>query len=280
MPSPLRLGGIRVAVLEARRGSELAELVRRFGGEPYAVPAVRETPRLTDVPAFLDELAAGRVDVVICLTGAAVSRLLAEAQGLDRLDEALGALRCAVTVCRGPKPNAVLRQHGVDATIRAPEPYTTSELLDALAVINLEGRRVAILHYGERNEPLAGALRARGAAVTELCVYEWQLPEDVGPLETLVDELIEGRVQALAVTSQIQCRHLFGIAAVMGRDEALADALRSRVIVAAIGPVCTAALAAHAVTPQVVPSQAKMGFLITALAEYVRSTGGCVRPER
>jgi len=267
-----RLDGIRVAVLEARRGGELAELVRRLGGEPYAVPAVREMPRLGDVPSFLDALAGGRLSIVICLTGAAISRLLAEAQGLDRLDETVAALRRAVIACRGPKPSGVLRQHGIDVTIRAPEPYTTSELLSALAGVELDGRTVAVVGYGEHNQPLAEALVARGAVLTELCVYEWHLPEDVGPLETLIDDLIEGRVQALAVTSQIQCRHLFGVAAAMGRDAALAHALDSRVIVAAIGPVCIAALAAHGVTPRVVPARSKMGFLITALAEYVAST--------
>jgi len=275
MPS---LSGIRLALLEARRSTELAELVRRLGGEAYPVPAVREVPRLDDVPSFLDALDAGRFTMLICLTGAGISRLLIEAQSLDRIDETVAALRRAVTVCRGPKPSGVLRQYGVDATIRAADPYTTKELLGALEGIELKDRTVAVLHYGERNEALAEALRSRGATLTELCLYEWQLPEDVDALETLVTELIEGHVQALAVTSQIQCRHLFGIAAAMGLSDRLAEALRTRVIVASIGPVCTAALAAHGVTPQVVPSQAKMGFLITALAEHVErareSSGG------
>ncbi len=266
MPS---LSGIRLALLEARRSTELSELVRRLGGDPCAVPAVREVPRLDDVPAFLDALSADRFAMVICLTGAGISRLLVEAEALDRREETVAALWRTMTVCRGPKPAAVLRQHGIEATIRAAEPFTTKELIDALAAIDLHGRTVAILHYGERNEALAGALGARGARLTELCLYEWQLPEDVDALETLVGDLIAGRVQAIAVTSQIQCRHLFGVAAVAGLSDQLADALRTRVIVASIGPVCTAALAAHGVTPHVVPVQSKMGLLITALAEYV-----------
>ena len=274
MPS---LDGTRVALLEARRSGELSELVRRFGGEPYAVPAVREVPQLGDLPSFLDTLAAGRFSMVICLTGSAVSRLLVEAQGLDRLDETVEALRRAVTVCRGPKPAAVLRQYGVDVSIRTAEPHTTSQVLDAISAIELDRRSIAVLQYGERSEPLVEALRGRGAQVSELCVYEWQLPADVTPLEALVEDLIGGRVGAIAFTSQIQCRHLFGIAAVMGREAALAEALRSRVIVAAIGPVCVAALAAYGVTPHVVPAQAKMGFLITELAEYVTPPGDGAR---
>ena len=36
------LEGARVALLEARMSSELANLVRRYGGEPFGAPAVRE----------------------------------------------------------------------------------------------------------------------------------------------------------------------------------------------------------------------------------------------
>ena len=38
------LEGVRVALLEGRMPRELADLVRRHGGEPYCMPAVRETP--------------------------------------------------------------------------------------------------------------------------------------------------------------------------------------------------------------------------------------------
>ena len=36
------LNGTRVALLESRMSGELADLVRRHGGEPRCVPAVRE----------------------------------------------------------------------------------------------------------------------------------------------------------------------------------------------------------------------------------------------
>ena len=263
------LNGARVALLEARRGSEMAELVRRLGGAPVAAPAVREAPHLEHVPQFLNMLCAGRVDVAVFLTGVGVTRLLHAAQELGRLDETVAALRRLTTVARGPKPSGVLRQYDVPVTIRVPEPYTTTELLEAIAALPLDGRAIALLHYGERNEPLAAALRARGARVEELCLYEWQLPEDTAPLASLVRDIVDGRVDAVAFTSQIQCRHLFVVADAAGLSERLTEALRSRVVVAAIGPVCVDALKQHGVTPQVVPTQPKMGFLVTELAAYV-----------
>jgi uroporphyrinogen-III synthase len=263
------LNGARVAVLESRRSSELAELVRRLGGEPRSVPAVQEVARLEHVPAFLDALESGRFHVAIFLTGVGVSRLLLEAQRRGRLDDTVSARRAVTTACRGPKPSAVLRQYDVPVTIRAAEPYTTTELLEALASVPLQERVVALLHYGERNEPLASALRDRGAVLEELCLYEWHLPDDTAPLAALVREIVAGRIDAIAFTSQIQCRHLFEVAAANRLSDQLAEGLRRHVTVAAIGPVCVDALKRHGVTPQLVPTQAKMGLLVTELAAYL-----------
>ena len=115
--------------------------------------------------------------------------------------------------------------------------------------------------------------RARGATVEEVCLYEWRLPEDVAPLERLVDEIVEGRIDALVITSQVQCRHLFEIAGRLGKRQALTDALNARVVVAAVGPVCASALRAVGVIPHVQPAHPKMGPMMIALADYYELTG-------
>jgi len=272
------LGGARVALLEARMSKELADLVERFGGRPYCVPSVREArlPPLEHVAAFIAALRAGRFSAVVFLTGVGVAALLREADSEGHLAETLNALRQTTTVCRGPKPAAVLRRHDVPIGLSAAEPFTTTELLDALLTIDLDGKEVALVHYGERNSALADALEARGAALEELCLYEWVMPDDVKPLRTLVRDLIDGRVDAVAFTSQVQCRHLFQVAADLGKSEDLVDALSSKVIVAAIGPVCAAALKALGVTPRVLPAHPKMGPMIAALADYFELARGDV----
>jgi uroporphyrinogen-III synthase len=135
------------------------------------------------------------------------------------------------------------------------------------------GKRIALVHYGERNETVADALRQRGASFHEICLYEWRLPDDTLPLEQLVNEIIEGKVDAIAVTSQIQIRHVFQIADKLGRIEALVDALGRKVVVAAVGPVCASALRAHGIVPHVQPSHPKMGPMLIALADYFELTG-------
>jgi uroporphyrinogen-III synthase len=268
------LQGKRIALLEGRMQGELASLVQRHGGVPYSVPALREEARACreQVAAFLDRLGRGAFEVVICLTGVGVTALVREAEGLGRRAELLEGLNGVTTVCRGPKPVAALHRQGVAVAIQAQAPYTTSELLEAMAGLALQGQGVALLHYGERNVALAAALQAQGAQLDELCLYEWLLPTSLSPLQTLVQELIVGQVDVIAFTSQIQIRHLWHVATSLGLAEALTQALRTRLTVAVVGPTCAAALTTLGVTPHVVPTHPKMGPMVMALAAYLDRT--------
>ena len=167
---------------------------------------------------------------------------------------------------------AVLRRHDVPVGITAAEPHTTTQLLQALASVDVAGKTVGFLHYGERNETAADGLRARGANVSEVCLYEWRLPDDLAPLERLVDEIVDGRVDAIVITSQIQSRHLFQVAERFCKTRALTDALNTKVVVAAVGPVCATALRAAGVIPHVQPAHPKMGPMMIALADYYELT--------
>src|SRR6188508_880734 len=137
-----------VALLEARMMSELARLVEKHGGAPLCVPAVREAARIDpeSVRALLDELSAGRHEVVVFMTGVAVSLLFELAQELGRHAELVTALRNATTVCRGPKPTAALRGFGVPPTLSAREPFTAAELIDAFADMDLASKRVLLFN--------------------------------------------------------------------------------------------------------------------------------------
>jgi uroporphyrinogen-III synthase len=269
-----RLNGASIALLEARMSRELENLVRRYGGDPRSAPALREVPLEAPdgVEAFLEQLCAGRFGLAIFLTGAGVTALFREASARGHLDAVLDALRGATIACRGSKPAAALRQHGLPTHLSAREPFTSAELLDALRSVELAKLDVALVHYGERNEPLADELRRRGARVEELCLYEWQLPENVDPLRELICDVIQSRVDVVAFTSKVQCRHLFQVAAAMGCATDLADALNARTTVAVIGPVCRTALREHGVTSHVMPATPKMAPLVAAIAEYLEFT--------
>lgn len=261
----------RIALLEARMSSEMADLVRRQGGNPYTVPAVREVPidSKQEVAAFIDHLTQGKIPIAIFFTGVGVKALFNEAEQLGRLSELQDVLRQITVVCRGPKPGAVLKRANIPIALSAAEPYTTDELLQVLITLDLSGKTVGVVHYGERSELFTNVLRERGAALEELCLYEWLLPEDLTHLQTLVHEIIEGDVDAVVFTSQVQIRHLFLVAADMHLADELTTALNSRTIVASVGPTCTGVLHHYGVIPHVIPEHPKMGHLVKALAEYM-----------
>jgi uroporphyrinogen-III synthase len=263
------LDGIKVALLEGRKSGELEALIRRQGGEPRSVPAVREEDRSSDaeVTALLEALAREPEALVILSTGVGVEALFREADRLGRKAEMVRALGAATTLSRGPTPAAALKREGLAPKLNAQEPFTTQEILTALAPLQLKGHSAVVVHYGEPNPPLVGALEDRGARVLEILLYAWRLPEDVRPLESLVRELVAGQYGAVAFTNQVQVRHLFEVAAKFGVEEPLRAALRDKTVVAAVGPTCAAALEERGVSPQVVPEHPKMGAMVVALGQ-------------
>ena len=272
----------RVVLLESRMSRELARLVEKHGGEPVSVPAVQEHHELGPEAAvrIITSLSLGKHDIAVFMTGVAVSMLFEMAEELGRRPELVAGLRHVTTVCRGPKPSAALRGFGVVPTLTARESFTSAEVIDAFAGIELAGQRVLLFHYGERSDSLAETLVARQAVVDEQWLYRWRLPEDTSPLEHLVDALIAGTVDAIAVTCQIQFRHLYQVAQRMGREREMVTALNERVVVAAVGPTCQAILHVHGVRAHVVPDHPKMGPLVVTLMRYLdRRWGGATHLE-
>jgi uroporphyrinogen-III synthase len=267
------LHGVRVALLEARRESELASLVRRHGGEPVCVPALREVERdCTESASRAIDATLREGAVVVLATGVGLARWLAIADSLKRGVDLRRALGSAKVVCRGPKPVAVLKREGLVAHVRAPAPHTTRELLDVLDGLDVRDHDVVFVHDGGGARTVPEALVLRGARLVEVQPYAWSLPEDLSALRSLVTRLAAGQVEAIAFTTQVQARHLFSVADAMGSREALAEALRSRVTVAAVGPTTASTLAELGAPPHVVPAQSNMGAMVLALAKRMNLT--------
>lgn len=273
-PAP-SLRGARIALLEARMGTELASLVERWSGVPYCVPLVREVERdrreeVARLVSWLSQGAnQGEPRLVVFLNGAGVDGMFRVAAALGREEELTRGLARAEIICRGPKPVAALKGRGLTPSVRVSEPYTTREVLQALSDVEVRGREALVVHHGERNEVLVGALARAHVKTRELSLYEWELPEDLAAAFRLVDEIIEGRVGVVAFTTQIQARHLLAVADRAKKKKELVHALRTHTLVAAIGPTCADTLTALGIPPKVVPANPKMGPLVQSLARFL-----------
>ena len=261
--------GLRVLALESRRAAEMEQLILKQEGEPFVAPSMREIPLAdnTEAFAFAERLFAGGFDMVILLTGVGtrqLNRLLATRYPETAFADALGRV---TLVARGPKPVAALRDMGLKPAIVAPEPNTWRELLAAT-----EGRperRIAVQEYGRSNPELIDALRARGAEVTPVRVYQWDLPEDVEPLREAARRLAAGAFDVALFTTAIQIIHLARVARELGIEDAALGNLR-KCQVYSIGPTTTEALEEFGVHPMMEPSHPKMGFLVKEAAERAR----------
>lgn len=268
-----KLQRLRVVSFENRRCAEMAELIRKQGGEPVSAPAMREVGREENraALAFGRSLIAGEVDLAVFFTGVGFRHLL---QILDRqfAPEAVrDALRAIPLAARGPKPVAALREEGLSAAVIAPSPNTWRELLAALDEFgNLDGKRVAVLEYGEANEPFLAALRERGARVSPVPVYKWGLPEDLGPLRAAIAAIAAREIDAALFTSSTQAEHLLKVAEGDGLKAPLLEAFHRHVAVFSIGPVCSETLARLGIPVDAEPQSPKMGSLILAASEQAR----------
>jgi uroporphyrinogen-III synthase len=264
--------GLRVLSLESRRGAEMAKLIASYGGEAVIAPSMREVPleSNTEAVAFGKKLFAGGFDVVIFLTGVGTRALARVVETIHPLEQYLAELRKVAVVARGPKPVAVLREWNVPVAVTAPEPNTWREVLRALdenvSALPLKGKRVAVQEYGVSNGDLLAGLADRGAQVTSVPVYEWALPEDVGPLRGAVTAIARNEIDAILFTTATQADHLLQIAGKMKEVDALSRAL-PRMLVASIGPTTSERLREYGIAPDMEPTHPKMGYLVSEAAE-------------
>jgi len=243
-------------------------MLARHGAEVVRAPALRETA-LESAPEATDavrRIVAGEVAAVVLLTGVGTKAWAAAVgAGSPRLADALARVP---VVARGPKPVAALRELGVSGAHPVPAPHTWREALGVIESLDLPvGARLVVQEYGVPPVPLLLALGERKYEVVRVPVYRWALPADPAPLVAAAERLARGACDVAVFTNGAQVEHLFRVAPAP-------DAVRAglgRAVVASVGPVCTEALEAHGVVPDLEASPPKMGSLVALVAAEARA---------
>jgi uroporphyrinogen-III synthase len=265
----MAFNGMTVAAFESRMAIEITRLIGRFGGRPLVAPVLREVP-LQDNPTvheFGMRLMAGRVDLLIVLTGVGTTTLFDLLKTRYPWSSIVDAVQGVAIIARGPKSVAALKAVGIQATLTVPEPNTWVDLISALDQRRpVRGLRVAVQEYGVSNPDLLQALEQRGAEVLPVPIYKWALPEDLGPIRHVLEEIIAGRVHVILITNAIQIDHVMQVLEQDGKGEAFCMALK-RLVVASIGPTASERLRHHDWPVDFEPSHSKMGILVKEVAE-------------
>jgi uroporphyrinogen decarboxylase len=260
--------GLRVAALESRRSSEMAQLIQKHGGTPFVSPSMREVPLDENTVAidFANRLITGCVDILLLTTGVGFSHLLdAVGRHVDR-DRFLNALTDITTVARGPKPVVAMKKVGLTPTLRVPEPNTWREVLTTLDQhAPVDHQVVAVQEYGIVNASLIAGLEARGARVIRVPVYRWALPEDCGALEDNVRALVAGQRDVLIFTSANQVTNLLAVAEKLDLVDDLRKSLE-HVVVASVGPTTSERLRECRLPVDLQPDHSRIGPLVADAA--------------
>lgn len=247
-------------------------LLERQGAVVTMAPSMREVPldQNPEAFAFAEQLFAGRIDVILLLTGVGTKAL---AETLDTRYERpafLDALQKCTIIVRGPKPAAVLREWRVRIDHQVPEPNTWRELLALLdEKVPVAGKTVAVQEYGQPNPELYEGLAQRQARVVPVPVYRWSLPEDVAPLLAAIRATIAGEFEIVMFTSAHQLRNVLAAAESAGLREAWLAAA-NRCVVASIGPTASETLEGAGLKPDIEPEHPKMGHMVLAAAKSAR----------
>lgn len=249
-----------------------AQLIEKYGGEAISAPSMQELPleKHEAVFDFAEELFAGAVDVVLFTTGVGTHMVMDTLDTRYDLGDVVEALSQLAVVARGPKPAGALTEYDVPVSVKVPEPNTWEEVLEVMTTdsetVPLDGKWVAVQEYGRPNPDLNDALRAEGAELLRVPIYRWALPDDLEPLKSGLQALIDREAEVAVFTSRQQVDHVLQVAAEQGWEASVRQAF-DEVLVASVGPVTSEALAAHDIEVDYEPERPKLGILIRGLAE-------------
>ncbi|WP_329615976.1 uroporphyrinogen-III synthase [Streptomyces brevispora] len=259
------LAGFTVGVTAARRADELATLLRRRGAAVVHAPALRIVPLADDgeLLAATEELIDSVPDVVLATTAIGFRGWIEAAEGWGIGAQLLDRLRGVELLARGPKVKGAVRAAGLTEAW-SPASESMAEVLERLLAEGVEGRRIALQLHGEPLSGFVESLRAAGAEVISVPVYRWMPPEDIAPLDRLLDLTVARGLDALTFTSAPAAASLLGRAEERGLLPELLSALRDDVVSACVGPVTALPLQDRGIGT-VQPERFRLGPLVQTL---------------
>jgi uroporphyrinogen-III synthase len=154
------------------------------------------------------------------------------------------------------------------------EKPTSEGIAEMLARVDLNDHRVGLQLYPDKDHSvLIGAITAQGAEVDTVLPYAYNAQAAETNIITAIDEMAEGRIDAIALTNLGQVRRLIEVARASGCEAKLRKGL-ARTPVASVGPVVSDELKSHGLRTDISPANDAffMKPLISAMAVALEKT--------
>lgn len=272
-----RLNGYRILILETREEAQFSRLLTEQGADVLQCPmfAIHDAPDQAPVEAWIRRLIERPPNDLVLMTGEGLRRLLKVARRLGVEPDFIAAVGKARTFARGPKPGRALREIALQPQLTTEKP-TSEGMVELLSQVDLIGHRLGLQLYPDRDHSaLIAAIRALGAEVDQVVPYAYDPQAAEANIVKAIQEMEEGRVDAIALTSSGQVRRLFDVATAHQCEARLREGL-ARTPIAAIGPVVSDELKSHGLDADIYPANDAF-FMKPLIAAIAASLGKAAR---
>jgi uroporphyrinogen-III synthase len=270
-----RLNGYRILILETREEAQFSRLLSEQGADVLQCPmfTIHDAPDAAPIEAWIRRFIEKPCDDLVLMTGEGLRRLMKVVRRIGVEQEFVAALEKTRKFARGPKPGRALREIGLEPQVTTEKP-TSEGIAEMLARVDLNDHRVGLQLYPDKDHSvLIGAITAQGAEVDTVLPYAYNAQAAETNIITAIDEMAEGRIDAIALTNLGQVRRLIEVARASGCEAKLRKGL-ARTPVASVGPVVSDELKSHGLRTDISPANDAffMKPLISAMAVALEKT--------
>ena len=264
-----RLNGYRILILETREEAQFSRLLTEQGADVLQCPmfTIHDAPDPAPIEAWIWRAVEQPLDDLVLMTGEGLRRLMKVVRRLGVEGEFVAALGNARKFTRGPKPGRALREIGLEPQVTTEKP-TSEGVAEMLSRVDLQGHRLGLQLYPDKDHSvLINSIKAQGAEVETVLPYVYDARAADANIVTAIDEMAEGRIDALALTNLGQIRRLVEVARAHGFETRLRDGL-ARTRIASVGPAVSDELKSHGLRTDIYPANDAyfMKPLISAMA--------------
>ncbi|MCL2477292.1 uroporphyrinogen-III synthase [Candidatus Bathycorpusculum sp.] len=248
---------------------EAGELIRNKGGVPYYIPAIEIKPlnNPESLKKFITELQEGTVDYVALMSTNGVKHLFSATEDIKQTTQLYEGLKNTCVIAVGPKTAEALQEKNIRVDM-IPQKYSSEGLLEALSNTNLKNKTFRIPRTSNASPTLTETLRAMGADVEEIYVYESGLPIDEAVKTKFYQDLTQGHINALLFGSGLSAKNIFKMLTEKTTLDQLRQIITEKVAIVAIGPTTAQALKELNISVNVVPNDYLFDSALDALAQY------------